>query len=458
LTDAVGFGALWWAEAGPVHDFGVMMGTASLVMVAALIVWVPALALLIPEPPRPATSAARGLDWLLGKLVQAARARRRLIAVLLSLWLVLALLGLGRLRIETDFTRNFRSDSALARAYAFVENRLGGAGAWDVILPAPPRLDDRYVAQVMALEEELRNLGSPFAEGRALTSVLSLADTLQASQRQEILAALPAELRSRGMQALLPSFLAALRGSDPRTGQAYLRILLRAHDRREARHKQWLIDEVERRAAAHFPAREGRPPVRVAGYFVLLTELVAGLLRDQWICFAISLVGVGAMMGVALRSIRLALAGLLANLLPVLLLLGTAGWLEVQLNMGVAMIAAVAMGISVDSSLHYLFAYQRARRDGLASLEALQRVQRGVGPAIVMATLALAAGFASMCTSQFVPTVYFGGLGAVALLAGLLGNLLLLPLLLGRPAQKKDGITTADTARQAATKGQERNG
>jgi uncharacterized protein len=164
------------------------------------------------------------------------------------------------------------------------------------------------------------------------------------------------------------------------------------------------------------------------------------------------------MMGVALRSIRLALAGLLANLLPVLLLLGTAGWLEVQLNMGVAMIAAVAMGISVDSSLHYLFAYQRARRDGLASLEALQRVQRGVGPAIVMATLALAAGFASMCTSQFVPTVYFGGLGAVALLAGLLGNLLLLPLLLGRPAQKKDGITTADTARQAATKGQERNG
>jgi predicted RND superfamily exporter protein len=39
-------------------------------------------------------------------------------------------------------------------------------------------------------------------------------------------------------------------------------------------------------------------------------------------------------------------------------------------------------------------------------------------------------GFTVLCSSDFVPTIYFGLLVSLAMLGGLLGNLFLLPLLL----------------------------
>jgi len=48
----------------------------------------------------------------------------------------------------------------------------------------------------------------------------------------------------------------------------------------------------------------------------------------------------------------------------------------------------------------------------------------------VFSTLALIIGFSILATSQFVPTIYFGVLVSFSMLGGLLGNLILLPLLL----------------------------
>ena len=45
-------------------------------------------------------------------------------------------------------------------------------------------------------------------------------------------------------------------------------------------------------------------------------------------------------------------------------------------------------------------------------------------------TSALIVGFTALAQSQFVPTIYFGVLVSLAMLGGLLGNLVMLPLLL----------------------------
>jgi len=62
--------------------------------------------------------------------------------------------------------------------------------------------------------------------------------------------------------------------------------------------------------------------------------------------------------------------------------------------------------------------------------EAIGDVQQTVGYAMILSTLALVAGFAVLATSEFVPTIYFGVLVSLAMLGGLAGNLILLPLLL----------------------------
>ena len=110
--------------------------------------------------------------------------------------------------------------------------------------------------------------------------------------------------------------------------------------------------------------------------------------------------------------------------------MGLLGWLDIPVNLGAAMISAVSMGLSVDSSIHYIVAFLRARGAGRGVEEALDETQQIVGRAMILSTLALIVGFSVLCTSQFVPTVYFGVLVSLAMLGGLLGNLLVLPLLL----------------------------
>jgi hypothetical protein len=118
------------------------------------------------------------------------------------------------------------------------------------------------------------------------------------------------------------------------------------------------------------------------------------------------------------------------NVLPIMTVTGVMGWLGFKINMGAAMIAAVSMGLSVDSSIHYIQAFLRARRSGKSVAEAIADVQQTVGYAMILSTFALVAGFAVLATSEFVPTIYFGVLVSLAMLGGLAGNLVILPLLL----------------------------
>jgi len=94
---------------------------------------------------------------------------------------------------------------------------------------------------------------------------------------------------------------------------------------------------------------------------------------------------------------------------------------------GIALIAAVSIGLSIDSSVHYIIAFQRNRKNS-STIESLTCVQDQVGRALVYATLALMLGFLSLCFSDFLPTIYFGATAMIAMFGGLIGNLFLLPL------------------------------
>jgi predicted RND superfamily exporter protein len=158
--------------------------------------------------------------------------------------------------------------------------------------------------------------------------------------------------------------------------------------------------------------------------------LIHSVIRDQWLTFGVASAAIWLMMMLAFRSLRLALVALVPNALPILMVTGLLGWLGVKINMGAAMIAAVSMGLSIDSSIHYIAAFRRARQAGFGTRAALDQVQQTAGRALVFATLALVVGFSSLALSQFVPTVYFGILVSLAMLGGLAGNLIILPLLL----------------------------
>ena len=440
MTDVAGFGSLWVSDVGPVKDFATMMVLGSILVLPAVALLVPALGLVGEKDQGKKTShstwAEGRLDLGLAQMVAFVQRRAKLTAGLTLVLAGVAAAGAFRLEIESDFTRNFRPGSRLVAWYEYVETHLGGAGVWDVLIPAPDILDEDYLNRVRKLEDELRKIEVQDRLGRAqpavITKVISLVDALDASKGDPTLALLPAELRAQGMAEAMPAFMGALQGKDEE-GRRWLRIMLRARERQPAEQKRKLIDEVTRISRASFPPPaddRGQPAAEVTGFFVLLTRLIESMLRDQWTSFGIATAGVAVMLLIAFRNLTWTAIALVPNALPIVMVMGVLGWLGLKINMGAAMIAAVSMGLSVDSSIHYLAAYRRERVAGKSVSQSLHVVQQSVGRAAVLSTLALIVGFMVLCTSEFFPTIYFGALVSLAMFGGLAGNLIVLPLLL----------------------------
>lgn len=453
-TDVVGFGSLLLNSVEPIADFGLMMvlGCAMVLVGMALILPAGVLIGRFDRDPRRAWGEGH-LDAQLERMVQRIRRRPWTTGLVTALVATAAIAGTWRLQVETDFTRNFRGSSSIVRSYELIEHRLGGAAVWDVILPAPESLDWSYLRRVLRLEDRLRReivVDGP--DGRpapGLTKVISLADAVVAGSPIEIdsvrLTTLKNAMVSTGLKLLrqrMPVFAAALYGEDPKqAGQHYFRIMLRAREQQPAGQKERLIRQVQIIARQEFSPTTGAPGAEVTGFFVLLTNLIHSILRDQWITFAAATAGIGLMMLVALRSVSYALVALVPNALPILVVTGLIGWLGLRVNMGAAMIAAVSMGLSIDSSIHYITSFRRTRNEGRSVHEALAATQQSVGRAVVFSTLALVAGFLVLCWSQFVPTIYFGVLVSLTMLGGLVGNLVVLPLLLGLIVRERERLT-----------------
>jgi predicted RND superfamily exporter protein len=459
VTDAIGFASLALSRVGPVQDYGSMMAIACGIVLLGIFTLVPTLALL---PLGGLGSGWLGLDWMgLGKhssyalgtvpgeagiqvalrqILSTVTRQRFLVIAAAALLLLFGSLGSSRLKVETDFLKNFQSNSPIAQAYRAVETELGGAGVWDVMIPAPMPMTEEYFDRVLALEKELLAIEvpsqEPGAEPLKLTSALSLADTDRVARTATVLRMIPLEARLLGMQQSMGSFFGTLlsppqRGSIDGDRPRALRLMLRSRERSESEQKTELIARVRQVVQKH---REGLDPVRaedtaVAGYYVLLTKLVEHVVADQWKSFLAAALGIGIAMTIALRSFKFALVALVPAVLPSLVVLGILGTLGVRMNLGAAMIAAVSMGLGVDSSLHYLFRYRQERAAGNSLEQALASSQSETGMAVLMATMALVIGFGSMAVSDFLPTVAFGSLAAWTMLGGLLGNLCLLPAL-----------------------------
>jgi uncharacterized protein len=471
LTDVAGFGSLMLASVEPVRDFGWMMVVGSLLVVPAICLLVPALALVwAKDQPHPKPGWGEGLiGRALLRSIDALHARPKTIAVIGLLIAAVPALGVLRLEVETDFTRNFRQGSQIVEAYEFVETHLGGTGVWDVIVPAPEVLTEEYLTRIRQLEENLRAITTKDATTgepvQALTKIISLVDALDAVEADPLLAAVTPnpDVRFQLLLEKMPAFMGALRSNPEKASGrreppsnsttsievdsakgSRLRIMLRARERQPAAAKQRLIAEVTRLANEAFPPEvadtlrvpspangtRSVPTTEVTGFFVLLTNLIQSILRDQWITFAAASAAIMAMVWIGFRSWKYAVIAMIPNAVPIYMVMGLLGWLGLKMNMGAAMIAAVSMGMSVDSSIHYYAAYRRARRAGKTVRAALEECQRSVGLAMIFSTIALIVGFGILITSDFVPTIYFGAMMSLAMLGGMLGNLIVLPLLL----------------------------
>lgn len=141
----------------------------------------------------------------------------------------------------------------------------------------------------------------------------------------------------------------------------------------------------------------------------------------------------------ALRSWKYGLISLLPNAFPAGMAFGVWGIFVGEVNLAVAVIFAVTLGIVVDDTVHFLTKYLKAKRKHGKSAEAsVKYAFQIVGRAIITTTIVLAAGFYILAFSDFSVNSTMGIMVAGTIVLALLWDFLFLPALLIRVDREKE--------------------
>lgn len=443
LTTAVAFISLLVSDIRPVMDFGMMMVVGLLVSFVLAFVLFPATVVLLKKD----TSGA-GEDFSNPFSLGFARLVERYgtAIVLLCLGLILASgAGITRLRVDNRFIDYFREDTAIFQGMSLIDQKLGGTTPLDLIVDYQLEQTEEGVDDEFDDAFDNGKGGSPwFANPFLMEEMEAIHDYLdQLPETGEVLSLATANKLATMLNNNVPleGFeLAILYKKIPpdikemlidpyastKTSQARFTMRIVEADQHMARTA--LMDRIRE----HLTTGMGfaNDQIHFTNMFVLYNNMLQSLFRSQILTIGMVFLGIMVMFVILFRSLSLALIGLIPNLLPVTLVLGTMGWLGVPLDMMTITIASITIGISVDDTIHYIHRFQKEFPQDRNYLATMFRCHRSIGRALFYTTVAITIGFSILVLSNFIPTIYFGIFTGMAMLVALLGDLILLPRLL----------------------------
>lgn len=134
----------------------------------------------------------------------------------------------------------------------------------------------------------------------------------------------------------------------------------------------------------------------------------------------------------ALKSIRVAVICMFANMLPIAAVAALLSVLGIPLYYNSVLVLIIYLGIAVDDSVHFTMRYKNECLKYRSGQQVLKRSIVGVGLVLLFTTLILGAGFASLLFSSIAVINLMGALSILSLTLALLTDLILLPALLSR--------------------------
>ena len=167
-----------------------------------------------------------------------------------------------------------------------------------------------------------------------------------------------------------------------------------------------------------------------AGSKVLFSFVAERNIQAMFEGAAYLILAIFIILAVSFRSLSVGAISILPNALPILTTFGVWALLVGTVGFSVAAVGAVAVGLVVDFTVHFLSKYLRARREDSQTIaDSVRYAFRTAGAAIFVTTIILAAGFAVLVTSSFKLNADLGLLTALAVIFAMLINFLLLPSL-----------------------------
>ena len=171
----------------------------------------------------------------------------------------------------------------------------------------------------------------------------------------------------------------------------------------------------------------------ITGTVPLLVRTQQALLRGLFTSFGVAFALIFVVFVLTLRNFGAALVAMIPNLLPFTVVTGVASWLKMRIDIGSMMTASIGLGIAVEGALYYLTWFQRSMKQGQTRGEAILTALVQTGPALCSTRIATIIGLLVLVPAELSLISQFGWMLASMVALSLIGNLVLIPQLLGGP-------------------------
>jgi len=484
ITTIVAFVSLVVSGIQPVIDFGWMMTAGISLALVLNFILVPCMMLVWPAG-RPHRHAGTDtpLTALFGRYVDG---HGRSILVVSGLLVILTLVGISRLQVENRFIDYFHKSTEIYQGMELLDSQLGGTIPLDIVLApldmdeplpglepapsgnaAPVAADDPFAedagdfgaapapADGDEWDDEFGSDGDDFAGSgesfqpsywfslggmRELDAVHNYVDSLPETGKVLSLSTVFSVVKNLLGDDIGSVELAIVQKSLPPDVSSLMVDPYFSREREQARvtvrvketSKDLRRDQFLKQLRADLTDKLGIAPDRIqfTGMLVLYNNVLQSLFRSQILTIGAVFLAILLMFLALFRSLSLSLIALAPNLLAAGMVLGTMGLLGIPLDIMTITIAAIVVGIGVDDCIHYVHRFIKEFEVDRDYRAAMFRCHNSIGRAMYYTTVTVVVGFSMLTLSSFTPSIYFGLLTVMAMVAAVLGALLLLPLLI----------------------------
>ena len=473
LTTIVAFTSLLVSNIRPVIDFGWMMTIGIILALIIAFVVLPAGMIIlgksvdsgITDKSSAITEKFASFTEAFGKFV-----------ILTAFFLAgLSVYGIKHLEVENRFIDYFKSDTEIYMGMETIDTALGGTTPLDIIIQAPKSMelseqeiektlseghnnDDDYgfeddydlgddyfdtelnptsTSDESGLIESYWFSSAGLADLEKLHKFLELQPEIGKVSSLVQLYEVARDLSGRNLNDLEIAIMRQNLGPDiyKQMVAPYLtedldeaRIQLRAMETGGQLRRDELLQKISNFAVNEIGIDQKN--LRFTGILVLYNNMLQSLFESQILTIGTVFIGVMLMFFALFRSVKVSLIAITPNFLAAATVLGAMGIFGIPLDMMTITIAAITIGIGVDHAIHYITRFKREFIIDKNYIASMHRAHSSIGQALFYTSSTIIVGFSILTLSNFIPSVYFGLLTSLAMLAALLGSMTLLPQLI----------------------------
>ena len=426
LTTAIGFLSLNFSEMPPFRIMGNIVAFGVMCAFVYSVTLLPAFLSVVPMRPRRAREGTTGFFERLGRFVVS---RRLILLYSFGVLSVVLVAGISRIELNENHLELLDESYEYRQSTDFIGESFGGLEPFEYSLDAGEEggiTKVKYLHQVDAFAEWYR--AQP-----EVTHVFSIADIVKRLNRNlngdnPDFYRIPDDSELAAQYILLYEFslpvgLDLNNLIDVERSSTRMTVTLRSLSIGE---KIDLDNRAQAWLRQNAPDMEtGAVGVTIVGSYSIQRNIVNMLIGT---IIAMSIVSL--LLILVFRSLRFGLLSLIPNFVPAAMAMGLWGYAVKEVGVAASVVTAIAFGIIVDDTIHFMTKYLRARKEGLLPSESVQRTFGLVGKALVTTTVVFTLGFLVFSASGMASNQVLGTLVGMTVIMALLADFLFLPPLL----------------------------